>query len=620
MENIDYNRKLCNNNFDIFIYNNFMYKENKMETKLQKFKQTNFYIHLKNYIKYYSIIIIIAIMLTSGLLVGLPKGHDINAHMSRSVRMITQLKEGQIPPLVISKGANGFGYSWNLFYPPLAPYLMTILRIISFSWDNALKLLIIIAVITAGISMFKLIEELTKNKKISLIGAIIYMSSPYFLTDFYIRMALGEVLSYAAFPILFLGLHNLFYGNGHKFTLIVVGAVIVLLSHNISALFAVLLSAIYVLFNINLLNNKEIWKKIGISASFIILIVAFFYIPFLQAKNSTLYEVFVPGKMSSAEKMTQNSVYLAQILFSPLQDGSSYKLSNPNNIQKDMCLQIGLFIIIPLVFTPFVYGKIDKKHRKNYILTLLVGLICIICSTTIIPYDSLPEAITIIQFPWRLLMISTFTLTIIATINIYKTFENIDIKEIMIFTLIIISYVSPLILSNEFYTKDLENNYSKIIPVKEDTKKTISEATFEYLPHKAYINMPYISNRSYDAIILSGNINITEQNKNGSNMIIKYNQADNNTTLELPYIFYPGYNIKINGEKIEYTESENGFIQINLKEKESGEINVKYTGTILAIISWWISLISFVIFIIYNIFLYRKYIKEKDCLLESKNT
>lgn len=132
--------------------------------------------------------------------------------------------------------------------------------------------------------------------------------------------------------------------------------------------------------------------------------------------------------------------------------------------------------------------------------------------------------------------------------------------------------------------------------------------------------MPYISNRSYDAIILSGNINITEQNKNGSNMIIKYNQADNNTTLELPYIFYPGYNIKINGEKIEYTESENGFIQINLKEKESGEVNVKYTGTILAIISWWISLISFVIFIIYNIFLYRKYIKEKDCLLESKNT
>ena len=207
--------------------------------------------YIKKYYKYYLVIIFIAIMLTSALLIdGLPKAHDINAHMARAVGMSKALKEGQIPPLMISNYTNGFGYSWNLFYPPLAPYAMTVFKLFVGTYENALKVLIMVCMIISGISMFKLIEEITDKKKASLIGAIIYMCSPYILTDIYIRMALGEILSYAMLPILFLGIHNLFNGNGRKYTLITVGAVGILLSHNISTVFAVGMSAIYVLFNI----------------------------------------------------------------------------------------------------------------------------------------------------------------------------------------------------------------------------------------------------------------------------------------------------------------------------------------------------------------------------------
>lgn len=572
--------------------------------------------YIKKYYKYYLVIIFIAIMLTSALLIdGLPKAHDINAHMARAVGMSKALKEGQIPPLMISNYTNGFGYSWNLFYPPLAPYAMTVFKLFVGTYENALKVLIMVCMIISGISMFKLIEEITDKKKASLIGAIIYMCSPYILTDIYIRMALGEILSYAMLPILFLGIHNLFNGNGRKYTLITVGAVGILLSHNISTVFAVGMSAIYVLFNINRLNNKEIWKKIGINVVFILLLVCFFYLPFLQTKNATNYEVFEYGKMSTIEKVHNHGVYLSQILFGKMQRGNSNSMNSSINVEKDMCFQIGLFIVVPLLFTPFVYKKIDKKYRKNYLLTLIVGLLAIFAATPAFPYDMLPKQVAIIQFPWRFLMIATFTLTIISTINIYKVFEKIKVQDVMIFTILILAYIQPLIFANTFNPDITEDKYagqSSITDPKEHA--STCEAQLEYLPHKAYENIEYIKNRNQNVLVIDGDIQISEQNKNGSNMIIKYTNSDKKASIELPFIYYPGYKITINNEKIDYYESDKGFIQIDISENTSGEIGVSYTGTLLAKATWIISLVSLIGFVVYNIILGIKYKRDRKRL------
>lgn len=566
----------------------------------------------KKYFKYYFTIIMIALILSSALLVkGLPNGHDINAHMARAVGTETALKEGQLPPLVVSNYANGFGYSWNLFYPPLAPYVMTIMKLFVFTYQNSLKLLIIFAMCLTGIAMFKLIEEITKNKNISLLGAIIYMCAPYILTDIYIRMAVGEILAYALFPILFLGIHNLFYGNGKKYPLITVGAVGILLSHNISALFAIGLSAIYVLFNINRMNNKTLWKKIGINIVFIILIVGFFYFPLLQAKSSSNYAAFTYGNMGTIEYLKSNAVYLSQILFGKMQAGPSNPLNSVQNVETEMCMQIGLFIVIPVLFTPFVYKKINKKYKKNYLMTLIVGVVSIFACTTIFPYDIFPKEIAIIQFPWRFLMIATFTLSIIATINLYLIFEKISIKEITIFTIIVLMYISPLIFSNNFDTNITDEKYTGKDNINLLYHQSTCTASLEYLPNSASKDIEYIQNRDQNVLVVAGNIQIAEQNKDGSNMKIKFTNEGEKSCIELPYIYYPGYEIKINSQKVEYYESEKGFIEMDIPENTSGDITVKYTGTRLARITWVVSIISVIIFIIYNICLWIRYKKMR---------
>ena len=72
-----------------------------------------------------------------------------------------------------------------------------------------------------------------------------------------------------------------------------------------------------------------------------------------------------------------------------------------------------------------------------------------------------------------------------------------------------------------------------------------------------------------------------------------------NLTLELPYIYYHGYTVKLNNEKIDNFESENGFLAINVNQ--DGLITVEYTGTILEKVGFVVSSLTLIILVIYLI-------------------
>ncbi len=569
--------------------------------------------YFKEHGKNYLIIIFIAIIITSGLLIeGLPNGHDADSHLARAVGTGEALSEGQFPALITSNYANGFGYSWNIFYPPLVTYLEVILKIFVFTYENAVKLTILFSVITAGIAMYELVREITKGRKnVSLLASIMYICAPYLLVNIYTRFAQGEILVYAFFPIMFLGIYNLFNGNKKKYTLIGIGAIGILLSHNIGAIFAVAMAGIYVIFNITKLKDKEILEKIIINIIFIMLITSFFYLTLLETKSSANYEVFEYGKMATLESIKENAVYLPQILFGKMQFGFSEVLDYPYNIQEDMCFQLGLYIVVPLLFTPFVFKDIDNKKKKDYVVTLFVGIIAIVMTSTLFPYEEMPKWVSFIQYSWRFLFIATFTLTIIAAINLEKLFKKIELKELVIITTIILIYISPLVFANDFDNSITDEKFEQVDKLTEGTKLSEATSSLEYIPTNAFIDAEYLRNRKQEVVIQEGEVEIIEQTKDGSNMYIKYQNNNEGTKIELPYLYYPGYEIEVNGEKQEYYESDTGFIELELQSKE-GEITVKYTGTMLARVSFIISMISLVVFIVYNIIIIRKYLKEKN--------
>ena len=153
-------------------------------------------------------------------------------------------------------------------------------------------------------------------------------------------------------------------------------------------------------------------------------------------------------------------------------------------------------------------------------------------------------------------------------------------------------------------------------------------ASMEYLPSKAFkVLNTYIANRKDEPIIMSGEAEILNYNKNGTNLEFELTnmknerEADNQNnkteaglTIELPYIYYLGYRVYANGSEIECTESDNGFVQIKINpalHEQNVKINVRYTGTNEMIVASAISIISAMIIVVSKIILNMKNLKLK---------
>ena len=63
-------------------------------------------------------------------------------------------------------------------------------------------------------------------------------------------------------------------------------------------------------------------------------------------------------------------------------------------------------------------------------------------------------------------------------------------------------------------------------------------------------------------------------------------------TIELPRLYYMGYKLEVNGQDIELTESDYGFLQATISQ--SGTYKLTYEGTFVMKIANWITLITLI--------------------------
>lgn len=528
-------------------------------------------------IKIQYLILIVATLLTSIPLFhsGFIETHDGHFHIARIFGTIEALQDGQFLPEIITKYGNGFGYSWNLFYPPIITYLGGFFKIFLPTYIMAMKAILVTLTFVSAIGMYQLMMEVTGNKKVAIVTAIFYIVAPYRITNMYVRLAIGEILAFAFMPILFQGLYNLFQKDGKKDYLIIIGTVGIALSHNISTLMIAMIAIVYVLINIRKLKDKKCVQKLIIDAIFVIAIISFFYVPLLQSKMATDYAVFEEGFMMTKEGIAEQVVHIKQLFSNNFQWGTSIALGQKGDGTNEMSFAIGLPIILSLLLVPFAWKKVEKGNKKYYRYCLVLGLLCLIATTGFFPWKYVPDILVMIQVPWRMLMPATFLLTIVAGMTINYEFENIKSKYIGIIIIATLLYIAPYFDCLKYVEEYNENS------ILEPQFSSINCANFEYLPAKARNNeMIYLQTRSKGILLLEGDGRIEEEEKDGTTM--RFQIVENHSEMlkiELPYIYYIGYEVTVNGEKIETRESENGFLEIDIPNQETGKVEVKYTGT-----------------------------------------
>lgn len=552
--------------------------------------------------KYYSIIII----LIASIFVCIPlmsKNIDMTyddgiQHIARLMGTYQSIQEGQIS--IMSNFCNGFGYSWNIFYSPITALAPLIFKLLGVSFTTCIKLFMFVVIFLSGYFMYIFTKKVTNNNNVSIVAAILYIFAPYRLTDMYIRNALAELASFMFLPMIFLGLYNIFNEESNKKInlWLIIGAAGLTLTHTIITMYTAILALIYILINLKELKKKSIQKKLIVCTVLVLIITAFFWMPLLEHKLAAEYEVFKDGRMERTEVLVAYKLDFYRLFFTKSNDYMIY--------------DIGLVVLIGLVLTPFAVKKVkETKYYKLYLFMLISGVICAVMTLKIFPFEYLPKTLKMIQFSFRLLEFTSFFFAFIAAINIGIVSKKFELKEVFIVLAVTMLLTCPY----TSYVRTLQNFDESIlwpsVPVTEQTGRVHAGcASFEYLPCKAFENRKYIEDRSNQAIILSGTAQIENEQKNGSQMSFDINYVLEETQIELPYIYYLGYNVTLTVDekiqKLKTFETDNGFVGVQVPILENGKIDVKYTGTAIMNFSKLIS-IAGVCFIIFEIIYGRKH-------------
>ncbi|MCL2371653.1 hypothetical protein FWC63_02840 [Candidatus Saccharibacteria bacterium] len=370
------------------------------------------------------------IVLAAALVISLPfmhpeamTGHDAPFHMFRYQGIINAWRDGQLVPQLDPVAFGGFGYAPSLFYGPLTGWL-----VIFFSWiaggyvGVGVNMLMILSVFGAALACYKLIREVTGKTTPAVLAAVAYAAAPYHLLDYFIRRADGEILPFIFAPLVFLGIWRIIQKSDKNAILpIVIGGAGMVLSHNLSALLFALLATIFILMNWRPLFANSNWKlslpKFAISGVLMLMIASVFILPMLEARSATLYNIFNPVFAETNMGQNANAVWNRGI-----HPGS---LFFDSGVSESMFFGLGITAILGVVAFFIVRKNLpDEVHRFTRHM-LIFGLVTAFMTTVLFfPWQWAPGFMASIQFPWRLLLLSSFALPLVAGISLYWLGKN----------------------------------------------------------------------------------------------------------------------------------------------------------------------------------------------------
>lgn len=121
-------------------------------------------LNLLNKLKYVILIIAVAMLVSIPLL---SKNLDVYyddgvQHICRAYSTYLSMKNGE-NTTVLSNLANGYGYSWNLFYGPLSVVAMLICKLVTTSFVNSYKLVLFLGLLLSRNNNVSFCEKISRQ-------------------------------------------------------------------------------------------------------------------------------------------------------------------------------------------------------------------------------------------------------------------------------------------------------------------------------------------------------------------------------------------------------------------------------------------------------------------------
>ena len=344
------------------------------------------------------------------------KAHDA-AH---SVFFLTEfhqgIQDGYFYPRWGPDHGLGYGYPTFIFYAPLAYYVAEVFHLLGAGPTAAIKITYALAFILSGLTMYAFVKRLW-GPGAGLVSAVVYTYVPYRLVDIYVRCAFTEFCAFVFFPLILLLFLEL-VETGQLRYLALAGLVYagLILTHIVTAfLFTPLLMA-YVLWLMLRKAKSSLWQWLRLSgfslaAAFLALgLSAVFLLPIPIERNYIAQEQWTRATYS----YDQHFIYPFQLLSAFWDYG--YAVDGPEDT---MSLQLGL-VAATLTLVAAILAlqrRMSERRTQRSTVLFFLGLTLVIILVMLplsLPLWRLLPAAALVQFPWRLLALTSFTLSVLA--------------------------------------------------------------------------------------------------------------------------------------------------------------------------------------------------------------
>lgn len=330
---------------------------------------------------------------------GMYPTHDGEIHLIRSLHFQKELLRGQLPVRMVPEQAYYFGYAVFQFFYPLPYYITSVFQLIGFSTTTSWKLQQLFATF-ASLSIFYVwIKKHTKQLP-ALIATIIWALVPFRFVTLYVTGQAGGYYGFVFAPLLALGLYNII--KKEQSSVLVKSALSLAIfgfvtSHLLSAIIFSIPLGLYTIFLLHKNYSKKTFFSLVRYTLLGLGLASFYLIPFLLELR------WIRLGHSVLIDYTQHWPTLKQLLYSPW--GYGHSNSGPND---GMSYQIG-FAILATVFGTTILATRKIKNKK--VLVTFLGIFAVLFFL-VSPYSTLAWKIFVplqlIQFPWRLLVATSF--------------------------------------------------------------------------------------------------------------------------------------------------------------------------------------------------------------------
>ncbi|OGY19177.1 MAG: hypothetical protein A2784_02520 [Candidatus Chisholmbacteria bacterium RIFCSPHIGHO2_01_FULL_48_12] len=460
---------------------------------------------------------------------GFFPSHDGEWMVIRLSAFHQALRDGQFPVRWSIRLNHSFGYPVFNFLYPLPFYFGELFYLVSGSLTQAIKLVFIGSFFASAMTMFIWLKSKFSFWPV-LAGSLLYIYTPYRFVDTYVRGSVGESLGFVFIPVLFYAVDLLPQKPKAGVILGAFASAATVLSHNVFVIF-VILAAIYGWSSLPRPNVKQLCLSLILGAA----LSAYFWLPALVELK------YVYASRLPVANPIDHLASFRQLVLPSWGYGASATGSGA------MSMQIGL-VNLGLILASLIFLR-----RNLFLITSLVAIFFM--HRLAGPFWSILPGVFVIQFPWRLLSLTTFATAVLAAYLIKKPGVAIFVGSLAI--LINLSYARPqkfTFLPDTYYATN------------EDTTTVRSE----YLP--LWVTQPPTRRIPERAVFVSGEGDITEFKETNTQIhfLVEPVQKEPTAIVKVNQLYYPGWLVTVNGKPVPVDISYNGVMAFTVPKIRSG--------------------------------------------------